>query len=183
MLTREMLIEFKTLTEQRWRQRPIDPSVFGFQVQQGTRWNPGLSDLDIARYESSLGTRFPNDFRAFLRVMNGTDLPTLNVYGESGEPHRTSIGVYSFPADLEAVQQRMEDIRQSRTEIENDLRKQGFELSPEDRLVPVSGHRYVVCSSNLDLSMVLSVVVRSVDATVYANSLREYLQQEFLGRP
>jgi len=47
-------------------------------------------------------------------------------------------------------------------------------------LVPVFAHRYVVCSSNLDDSVVLSIVVHDTDAIVYANSLREYLEEEFL---
>lgn len=48
-------------------------------------------------------------------------------------------------------------------------------------LVPVFQHRYVVCSSNLDDSVVLSIVVHDTDAIVYAHSLKEYLEKEFLG--
>lgn len=49
---------------------------------------PGISDQQITNYEKVLNTKFPLDFRAFLRALNGTDLPTLNVYGSCGEPPR-----------------------------------------------------------------------------------------------
>ena len=181
MLSHEFLAEFKRATEQKWSQQDINPAVYGFQFQRGTRWNPGLSDDKIAEYENVLGVRFPVDFRTFLRRMNGTDIPTLNVYGYGGEPHRTSVGIYSYPIDLEIVKQRIEDVRESRDEITTDLRDQGFDLSVEAGLVPIYAHRYVVCTSNLNHSVVLSIVVHSTDAIVYGESLQEYLEREFLG--
>lgn len=150
------------------------------QFQRGTRWNPGLSNAEIAEYENVLGVQFPLDFRAFLQVMNGTDIPAVNVYGHCGEAHRTSAGVYSYPRDLKTVEQRIEDVRENRNEIAADLREQGFDLSAQAALVPIFGHRYVVCTSNLNSSVVLSIVVHDVDAIVYGNTLREYLEREFL---
>jgi len=180
MLDSGFLKAFKQATEANWRVKSIDPAMYGFQFQQGTRWRPGLSNEGIEEFETSLGVLFPVDFKAFLREMNGTDLPTLNVYGSCGEPHRYSVGVYSYPRDAEAVKQRIKDIDTSRTEIASDLAAQGFELLPEANLVPVFAHRYIVCSSNLDSSVVLSIIAHATDAIVYANSLREYLEKEFL---
>jgi hypothetical protein len=181
MVSHDFLAEFKRATEEKWSQQSINPTVSGFQFQRGTRWNPGLSDDKIAEYENALEVRFPLDFRAFLRVMNGTDIPTLNVYAYSGEPHRTSVGVYSYPRDLEIVEQRIEDVRESRDEIATDLTNQGFDLPTEAGLVPIYGHRYLVCTSSLSCSVVLSIVVHSTDAIVYEKSLQEYLKREFLG--
>jgi hypothetical protein len=113
--------------------------------------------------------------------MNGTDIPTLNVYGYCGEPHRTSVGVYAYPRDLEIVRRRIEDVRESRDEISNDLRSQGFDLPSDAALVPIYGHRYIICTSDPDQSMVLSVVVHETDAIVYGTCLQEYLEREFLG--
>jgi hypothetical protein len=183
MLNRDFLLEFKKTTELNWSQQSINPAGYGFQFQRGTRWNLGLSNAEIAGYENVLGVQFPLDFRAFLQVMNGTDIPTLNVYGYCGEPHRTSVGVYSYPRDLKTVEQRIEDVRESRNEIAADLREQGFDLSAQAGLVPIIGHRYVVCTSNLNCSVVLSIVVHDVDAIVYGNSLQEYLEREFLRPP
>ncbi|HTU33167.1 MAG TPA: SMI1/KNR4 family protein [Candidatus Acidoferrum sp.] len=180
MLDSDFLRGFKQATEAKWRVRSIDPTKYGFQFQPGTRWRAGLTEEEIKNFEEALAVPFPVDFRAFLREMNGTDLPTLNVYGSCGEPRRYSVGVYSYPQDIELVKQRIEDIGSSRPGIASDLAGQGFELLSEANLVPVFAHRYIVCSSNVDSSVVLSIVVHATDAIVYADSLREYLEKEFL---
>jgi hypothetical protein len=64
MLSSDFLAEFKRVTEAKWRERPINPDIYGFQFQQRTHWNPGLSEDKIAEYENVLGVRFPYDFRA-----------------------------------------------------------------------------------------------------------------------
>jgi hypothetical protein len=92
MIRADFLIRFKQTTEERWSKCTIDPAVYGFLFQRGTRWNSGLSDELIVEYEDILKIRFPNDFKAFLRFANGTDLPMLNVYGQCGYPHRQSVG-------------------------------------------------------------------------------------------
>jgi len=78
------------------------------------------------------------------------------------------------------VERRIEDIRDRRSEIAAALREQGFELLGQDDLVPIFGHRYVVCASNLSSSVVLSIVVIDEDAIVYGDTLQEYLEREFL---
>jgi len=180
MLNRDFLIKFKTATETRWSEKSIDPTLYGFQFQQGTRWNAGLSDEMIHDYENVLKVRFPDDFKALLREMNGTDLATLNVYGSCGEPQRESVGVYSYPRDIERVKKFIERVRTWRAEIAADLAEQGFELPADASLVPIYSHRYLVCTSDLDSSVVLSIVVDATDAIVYGNSLRGYLEIEFL---
>jgi hypothetical protein len=96
-----------------------------------------------------------------------------------GESPRESVGVYSYLRDIESVRTRIERIRASQVEIRDDLAEQGFELSAEASLVPRYNHRYVVCTSHLRRSIVLSIV-NATDAIVYGNSLREYLEKEFL---
>lgn len=180
MLDHNFLAEFKRATEVKWSRASINRTVSGFQFQPGTCWNPGLSEDKIAEYENVLRAEFPYDFRTFLGGMNGTDLPTINAYAGFGEPPRTSVGVYSFPRDLEIVKRRIEDLRDSRRQISADLEEQGFDLTAEDTLVPIYGHRYVVCTPDRTRCVVLSVVVYSADAIVYGKALQEYLDREFL---
>src|SRR5712671_2356649 len=179
MLSANFLAQFKRLTEKEWSEQSIDPHIYGFQFQRGTRWNPGLSEKEIAEYESAVAVRFPNDFRAFLRAMNGTDLPTLNVYGYCGEPQRQSVGIYSYPRDIEIIRQRIDDVRGWRAELTTTLGDEGFDLADDESLVPIYGHRYIVCTSDLNSSVVLSIA-GGADAIVYGRSLEEYLQREFL---
>jgi len=99
MLNRDFLLEFKKTTELSWSEQSINPAAYGFQFQRGTRWNPGLSNAEIEEYENVLGIRFPLDFRAFLQVMNRTDIPSLNVYGYCGShiAHRSeSIPIHAI---------------------------------------------------------------------------------------
>jgi hypothetical protein len=174
----KFLLEFKKETETRWQSCQINRGISGFQFQPGTRWNPGLTDQEIADYEKRLEVQFPNDFRGMLRVINGTDIPTLNVYGMCGEPHRMSVGAYSFPRDLSFVKERIKEVHKDYPAIVSILSDQGFELEKSAGLVPIYGHRYIVCSGDPDQSSVLSIV--GTDAIVYGVSLRGYLQREFL---
>lgn len=183
MLTADFLMEFKRATEVKCREKSIDPTLYGFQFQRGTRWNEGLSAEMVSEYEIVLRVQFPHDFRKFLREMNGTDLATVNVYGSSGEPPLESVGGYSYPRDIETVKACIEHIRASRAEIAADLAGQGFDLPSEANLVPIFAHRYVVCTADLNSSVVLSIVVNEVDAIVYGSSLQEYLETEFLRDP
>jgi len=139
MLTEDFLRDFKRSTEDYWRRTSINSAVYGFQFQPGTRWNPGLSVDETGEYEHALGVYFPNDFRAFLRVANGTDIPTLNVYGYCGEPLRESVGVYSYPRDLAEVRRRIKDVEVDREQLVVTMAEQGFDLAPKDSLVPICG--------------------------------------------
>lgn len=112
--------------------------------------------------------------------MNGTDIPTLNIYGSSGIAPGPGTGVYSFPRDIDAVKSRMQDVIENKAEIIADLAGQGFELSDAANLLPIYCHRYLVCTDDPNSSVVLSIVVGDVDAVVYADSLQEYLEREFL---
>lgn len=179
-ITNDFLDDFRLATETRWHSEDINPALYGFQFQPGTRWNPGLQESAIIEYQKLLGLRFPYDFQSFIGKMNGTDLPTVNVYSSAGHPTAYSVGVFSHPRDIDIVRQRIQVIHRNRPEIAMDLADQGFDLAPEAGLMPIFSHRYIVCSSDHESSAVLSIVTDDVDAIVYANSLREYLEKEFL---
>lgn len=180
LIDSNFLMEFEHFTESKWSTVTIDPSIYGFQFQRGTRWMPGLSNEQIIAYEDLFGAKFPYDFRAFLAAMNGTDLPALNVYGSSGASPRQSPGVYSYPRDVELVKQLIEVVEENRDDVALDLASQGFHLPAQASLVPLCGYRYLVCTRKLNNSAVLSIVVDDVDAIVFGHSLREYLTKEFL---
>jgi hypothetical protein len=178
MLDNEFLIRFKEKTEATWRRTPISGNIYGFQFQAGTRWNPGLSADEIEAYQGAVKIQFPNDLKIFFAAMNGTDLATVNIYGNSGTPAQKGMGVYSYPRDLEIVKIRIADVDNTRQEILQTLAEQGCELASGFQLMPIFSHRYVVCTSDLSHSSVLSI--NGNDAIVYANSLKDYLDKEFL---
>lgn len=55
-----------------------------------------------------------------MRAMNGTDLPTLNVYASSVPPGQ-SPGVYSYPRDVEVVKRLIEVVQENRDDVALDL--------------------------------------------------------------
>ena len=179
MLVRNFFAEFKLATETKWSTASLDPDLYGFQFQRGTKWNPALSNSEIMQYERRAETRFPYDFVEFLRHMNGTDLPTLNIYGHSGHQPQESPGVYSYPKDMGTVQRLIEDVRRERAQLTSQMDEQGFHIPAEAALIPLYGRRYLVYTSRLDQSVVLSID-SGHDAIVYGNSLEEYLTREFL---
>jgi hypothetical protein len=181
VLTTEFLLELKHATETKWHRQSLRPDIYGFQIQPGTRWISGLTYEQIEEYETILRVKFPLDFRRFLQSMNGTDLPTVNIYGSRSKVPEQSVGVYSYPRDLERVRRMMEEIGRDQGAIAVTMTEQGFTLPTNATLVPVYSTRFLVCTSNLDDSTVLSIH-SAADAVVYGNSFAQYLEREFLGR-
>ena len=157
----------KKASETRWATVEINRSVYGFQVQPGTEWLPGISDSEIAAYEAALGFSFPAILRTFLRNMNGTSKEAINVYGDNGEPWPYVPGYYSFPRDLDVVKVRIRWIYDS-----FGVDGQYVECEQISHVVPVVGHRFLVadrCAQNPVLSMF------GDDVIVYARDLRVFL--------
>jgi hypothetical protein len=154
-------------SEQHWQSVSIDSIRYGFQFQPGTRWLPPLSDREIRQFETELGFAFPRIYRDFLRCMNGTDLPTINVYGSSGTPTAYGVGYYAFPRDLTLVKETIQWIYDA---FEIDEAYVRVHRIPH--IVPVVSHRFLVtdpCPGHPVLSM------HGTDVIVYARDLPTFL--------
>ena len=173
----EFLKAFKSTTEAYWNRCQPDPFIYGFQFQIGTTWRPGLLPAQIAEYQDRVRAKFPIDFKAMLSMINGTDRPTINLFGSSGLPQRTSPGVYSYPDDYPVILARMKGIRSKRDRIYSALTDQGLSFPHGSKLVPIFLHRFVVCTEDAASSVVLSI--HGTDAIMYGRSLQEYLEHEF----
>ncbi|HEY2859252.1 MAG TPA: SMI1/KNR4 family protein [Terracidiphilus sp.] len=181
MLSVEFLEAFKHETEMRWREKLSDPRIYGFQFQAGTRWCPGLSNEQISAYENDINIQFPADLKTLLRSMNGTDLPTLNIFGSSGEPSRHWVGVYSYPRDLALIRQCISEASRNPITLRATLAEEGLVLSETAKFMPIYAHRFVVCDGAERNCPVLSIWSPE-DAIIFGNMLREYLEREFLGK-
>lgn len=175
-LTDDFVKDFLRETERKWAKSEIDQGVSGFQIQPGTKWNPGLAHEAIGAYQAALGIEFPNDLVTFLRHANGTNRPTVNVYSNLGYPHKYALGVYCFPQHLEAIKQRIEQLADGK--FLDSLELEGNILGERPQFIPFFEHRYVLSNGNLDSSIVCSI--HGSDAIVYGSSLKAYLQKEFL---
>jgi hypothetical protein len=153
----DSFLKFKSVSEEEWRNASFKGTSWGFQIQAQTRWNPGLTDEMITQYELAVDASFHSDFKTLLRCMNGTDIPAIDVRGSSGEPPRFAPGFYSYPRDLERIKANIEYVGKDRLQLTATLEEQGFHLPDDAKLIPIFGHRYVVCSPILDSSPVLSI--------------------------
>lgn len=163
-------IWLKKNSEKHWKNIEIKRNIYGFQIQKGTNWLKGLSKTKIDEYERAMGFEFPEVYKLFLRHMNGTDKPTINIYAECGEPYRYDVGFYSYPRDLEKIKAKIAWILDA------------FKLTAEDieqrnipHIMPIFFHRFLVmdgCETNPVLSMYED------DVILYARSLPQILVSE-----
>ena len=170
----EFLPWLKRASEQWWAAAALDPALYGFQIQPGTRWRPGLTDEQVRRYEADLGFRFPAVHRRFLEYMNGTAPTAVNVYGGCGEPHAYAPGYYSYPDDLEAVRAKIGWIYESFGITVDEIERRRI-----PHIIPLYGHRFLVadrCESNPVLSM------HGNDVILYASSLEAFLVNDIFHR-
>lgn len=178
-LNRDFLAKFKSASEERWRERSIRQDLIGLQFRPGTRWIRGLSDEEITRYESTVNAQFPLEFRVFLREMNGTDIPMIDVRGNEGKGSRFGPGFYSYPRDIERICQLIKLVEECRPELKETLLNEGYRLPDDATLIPIFGHRFVVCDQHVVGSVVLSIWDAS-DAIIYGKNIKEYLEREVL---
>lgn len=160
----------KKASEQYWEKIELNRIIYGFQIQKGTKWLPGLGDSDIKEYERIMRFTFPEVYKLFLKQMNGTDKSTINIYGECGEPYQYGVGFYSYPRDLEKVKAKIGWILDA------------FKIAPENidqrqipHIMPIVEHRFLVmdrCKGNPVLSMYED------DVILYASSLPQLLVTE-----
>ncbi len=163
----KFFIWLKSESERFWKKTKIHPAIYGFQIQKRTKWNPPLDDVQIREYETELGFGFPEIYRTFLKHMNGTDKPAVNVYGKSGEPYAYAPAYYSYPRDLKIVKEMIEWICESfKIEVADiDGEKIPF-------ILPVVSHRFLIidkAGKNPVLSM------HGDDVIPYASSLKNFL--------
>jgi hypothetical protein len=162
----------KNESERLWQDIALRPDIYGFQIQRGTKWLPGLNEPEIDAFEKDLGFPFPQICRDFLAHMNGTDKETINLFGESGHPYTYSVGYYSYPRDLVRVKDRIAWIYAAFNITEADVRAQAI-----PHILPVVSHRFLVvdnCASNPVLSMY------GDDVIIYARDLPTFLVNDIL---
>jgi hypothetical protein len=157
----------KKESEKQWENIEINKVIYGFQLQKGTKWLPGLTDAQITEYEKLLGFGFPEIYKMFLKCMNGMDKETINVYGESGESYKYGVGYYSYPRDINTVKENIDWICKEFKTTQQELDKKEI-----PHIVPIVSHRFLVmdrCETNPVLSMYGN------DVVPYADSLNNFL--------
>ena len=142
----EYFQDLKAQSEEYWKTNELNKDIYGFQTQRNTKWNKGLSEEEIKSFESELGFKFSSGLRNYYRVMNGVDLPAINIYGSSVEEPAYSNNFYSYPKDLEAIKEQINWIYESNEVSEDELVQKSI-----SRIFPVFGHRFVLVDTKDEL--------------------------------
>jgi hypothetical protein len=146
----EFFEAIKKIANDYWSDKEISKDVYGFQIQKGTKWKNGLSDLEIAKFEDEIGFKFPTALRNFYKTMNGIDKKGINVYGNSGENFAYQPIYYSYPEDLDIIKEYITWIYEENKVNYDQLLQENI-----SRIFPVCGHRFVLVdgTENYVLSM------------------------------
>lgn len=163
--------DIKLKTEQYWAVTDINPKVYGFQIQRGTKWLSGLQAAELADFERRLGFTFPEALRNYYRTMNGTDTLAINVYGSQGEPPAYRPRLYSYPRDLAEIEALIEWIY-----AENQLTMAEAQQQGISRIMPMYSHRFMLI--DIPGNPILSMYGR--DIIYYADNLSKLLANQLL---
>ncbi len=165
--TEQFFLWLKKESEKLWKKAKIHPAIYGFQIQKRTKWNPPLNEAEIGEYENELGFRFPGVYRTFLKRMNGTDKPAVNVYGKSGEPFAYAPAYYSYPRDLRTAKEMIEWVCESFKIGVTDIDGEKIPF-----ILPIVSHRFLI-ADKAGKNPVLSMY--GDDVVPYASSLKTFL--------
>ena len=182
----EFLYWFRKRTEEAW--------AGGYPRQ---RWLSGLTDEEIAGIEQTWEIRFPPDYRLFLRLLHavGEEMSADTRSRKRLVPVSKSKIVYNWLLDTKDLRRMFAwpydglafDLGNAdlwlpgwgeRPSTE-DARRKGLReaISSAPRLIPITGHRYLLAEPLRAGNPVLSVY--GLDIIIYGADLRRFLLIEF----
>ena len=160
----------KSKSEKFWAETLPDKDIYGFQIQQDTKWLQGLSDTAIQEFEKHAGFSFPSALRNFYKTMNGLTKPGINIYGNDGTPAVFRSVFYSYPDDLKLIQDQIEWIYEATSVKREDIES----LKEISRIFPVYQHRFMLI--DIPGNPILSMY--GDDIIYYAENLSKLLAKE-----
>ncbi|AEA44625.1 SMI1/KNR4 family protein [Fluviicola taffensis] len=170
--------KFKQRSEKKFRKIPLYFNCYGFQIQPGTKWNPGLNEFEIKSLEELFGFTFPDDYKSMLLTINGFDRDGISIDPDGEIEDEFERIIYIYPQDYERTKWLTEEIFEFINYTKEPLSKAGFDTNQIVGFVPLYGHRALVVFQDTSLSPVVSVH-QGTDVIVYGNSLLEYWEKEF----
>jgi hypothetical protein len=165
-----------------------------------TRWTPGLSEAEIASCEARYGVRFPEAYRAMLRVMGGAGPTTRVGYDDGPVPVvKRASGVLDPRADEAEIRAKLSGLAERLWPEVADAVDSGYTwpatfgadpgerasrlvavqrwLDEAPRVWPLFLHRFLVLDPRCESPPVLSIW-HCNDTIVYGETLEDYLVHE-----
>ena len=152
-----------------WTDTSPNKSIYGFQIQQDTKWKQGLSDTELNEFEKAFDFSFPTPLRNFFKTMNGLTKQGVNLYGNDGTLYTFRSVFYSYPDDMQLIQEQIDGIYGATS-----VNKQDLESLEVSRIFPVYGHRFMLI--DIPGNPILSMY--GDDIIYYADNLSKLLVDE-----
>ncbi|MCO5238380.1 MAG: SMI1/KNR4 family protein [Chitinophagaceae bacterium] len=152
-----------------WADTSPNKGIYGFQIQQDSKWRQGLNDTELQEFENSIGFSFPTPLRNFYKTMNGLTKQGINLYGNNGTQPAFRSVFYSYPDDLKLIQEQIEWIYEATS-----VKKEDLESLNVSRIFPVYGHRFMLV--DIPGNPILSMY--GDDIIFYAENLSKLLANE-----
>jgi len=168
--------EFKIKSENKFKNLEIE-SCWGFQIQPGTTWNPGLDKHGIHALEKLFDFEFPFDYKDMLSIINGLDRDQVSIDPDGKEADEFGRTMYKYPEDYETTFPLRQEIKENMKYVNEALQLSGFDISKIVGFVPLYGHRAMAVFTDKSLSPVISIH-QGNDVIVYGNSLMDYWEKE-----
>lgn len=131
--------KIKMISEQYWATTHPNNELYGFQIQENTKWKTGLNDTELLAFEKDMGFSFPPSLRNFYKVMNGLNKPGINIYGNSGVKPSFRPIFYSYPEDIDMIKESIKGIYNDNSISEDELVGLGI-----SRIFPIYQHRFML---------------------------------------
>lgn len=138
----ESLSFFETIKKESeilWADTYPNKKIYGFQIQQDSKWRKGLTDTELHDFENTFGFTFPSPLRNFYKIMNGLTKKGINLLGSDGSPFTYRSVFYSYPDDVQLIQELIDWIYKAKS-----LNVQDIESLKISRIFPVYGHRFML---------------------------------------
>lgn len=159
----------KAESDKFWADTSPSKVVYGFQIQQDTKWRQGLNDTEILEFEKYLGFPLPTTLRNFYKTMNGVSKQGINLYGNDGTPPEFRSVFYSYPDDKYLIKELIDWIYEATAVKKEDLESLGV-----SKIFPVYGHRFMLI--DIPGNSILSMY--GDDIIYYAENLSKLLANE-----
>ncbi len=168
--------KFKGKSESKFGSLEIK-NCWGFQIQPGTTWNPGLNKYEIEALERLFGFEFPFDYKDMLLAINGLDRDQIAIDPDGKEANEFGRTMYKYPGDYETTFSLRQEIRDNIKYVNEALQLSGFDTDEVVRFVPLYSHRAMAVFTDKSLSPVISIH-QGDDVIVYGDSLMDYWENE-----
>ena len=116
-----------------------------------------------------MGFSFPTPLRNFYKTTNGLTKQGINIYGSDGTPFSFRSVFYSYPDDIELIQEQIDWIYEATS-----VKKKNLESLEVSRIFPVYGHRFMLV--DIPGNPILSMY--GDDIIYYADNLSKLLANE-----